>query len=109
MEVGLDIKKAQKYMEDFWSERKWNQYRTPKNLCMALAVEVGELMELFQWMDNISAKEITDPKTKADIKSEMADIFSYLVQLASTLDIDLEEAFWEKTKEVEKKYPISKN
>ena len=33
----------------FASERDWDQFHTPKNLSMALAVEVAEIMEIFQW------------------------------------------------------------
>ena len=36
----------------FVAERSWEPFHTPKNLTMGLAVEVGELMEHFLWMDN---------------------------------------------------------
>lgn len=34
----------------FVADRDWNQFHTPKNLAMALAGEVGELVEIFQWL-----------------------------------------------------------
>jgi NTP pyrophosphatase (non-canonical NTP hydrolase) len=30
--------------------RDWDQFHTPKNLAMALAGEVGELVEVFRWL-----------------------------------------------------------
>jgi dCTP diphosphatase len=33
----------------FAAERDWNQFHTPRNLCMALSGEVGEVAECFQW------------------------------------------------------------
>lgn len=37
-------------LEAFVAERDWQQFHTPKNLAMALAGEVGELIEHFQWL-----------------------------------------------------------
>jgi hypothetical protein len=36
--------------DSFAEERDWQQFHTPKNLVMALAGEVGELLEIFQWL-----------------------------------------------------------
>ena len=33
----------------FAQERDWGQFHSPKNLAMALSVEVAELVEIFQW------------------------------------------------------------
>jgi hypothetical protein len=34
----------------FASARRWEPFHTPKNLAMALASEVGELLEPFRWL-----------------------------------------------------------
>jgi dCTP diphosphatase len=34
----------------FVADRDWEQFHSPKNLSMALAIEVAELMEHFQWI-----------------------------------------------------------
>jgi hypothetical protein len=34
----------------FAQERNWEQFHTPKNLAMALAGEVGELLAEMQWL-----------------------------------------------------------
>lgn len=95
------------YLDHFIHERNWDKYRTPKNLSMALAVEVSELMEIFQWIDGDESKRITnDPQKKEEIEGELADILSYLVQLAGMLKIDLYEAFWKKTTKNEQKHLI---
>jgi dCTP diphosphatase len=36
-------------LRQFAAERDWDQFHSPKNLAMALAVEAAELMEPFQW------------------------------------------------------------
>lgn len=44
------IRQLQERLRDFAARRDWEQYHTPKNLAMALAAEVGELLEHFQWL-----------------------------------------------------------
>ena len=37
-------------LRKFAAERDWDQFHSPKNLAMALSVEVAELVEHFQWL-----------------------------------------------------------
>lgn len=101
--------KMKLYLDDFISERGWDKYRTPKNLVMALSVEVAELMEIFQWLSAEESQDVKDdPETRAAIEEEVADVLSYLVQLAGKLNINLEKCFWEKTKKNELKHKKQK-
>jgi dCTP diphosphatase len=103
---NIDIDKIKNYLHQFGKERGWEKYKTPKNLCMALSVEVAELMEAFQWIDGEESTAIkNNEKLMQPIKEEMADVFSYLVQIADALEVDIEKVFWEKTKKNEQKYP----
>ena len=70
--INSDIKK-------FISNRKWQNYHTPKNLSMALSVETSELQELFQWQMN-NEKEYPKSPKKEQVEDEVADIFFYLVR-----------------------------
>jgi len=103
----MDIKKLQKYIHNFANERDWEQFHTPKNLSMAMVVEAGELMEIFQWLkpEESTAKNLGPEKYQAS-REEMADVFIYLIRLADKLDIDLEEVFWEKMKKNALKYEV---
>lgn len=104
----LSIDQMQKYLKNFIEERQWEKYRTPKNLSMALAIEAAELMEIFQWIDGEDSLHIQkDEQAYQNIKDEMADILSYLLQLAQVLDIDLISSFWEKTIKNELKHKKS--
>jgi hypothetical protein len=40
------------------AEREWDQFHSPKNLAMALAVEAAELMEPFQWLREEASKTL---------------------------------------------------
>lgn len=88
----------------FATERDWDQFHTPKNLSMALAVEVAEIMEIFQWQ---SAEEsLSLPAEKLEhLQEELADAFIYLVRLADIASIDLLEAARAKIQKNHSRYP----
>src|SRR5438876_341415 len=57
-------------LADFAAERDWDQFHNPKNLAMAVAGEVGELVEHFQWLtfeeaENLSAAARQDVALEA--------------------------------------------
>src|SRR5947208_14652855 len=77
----------------FAAERDWEQFHSPKNLTMGLAVEAAELMEHFLWMEGSSSRQVThDTARLSAVADEMADVAVYLLNLANTLNIDLSEA-----------------
>jgi len=51
MDRATTVAQLKRLVERFVRERDWEQFHTPKNLSMGLAVEAAELMELFQWYD----------------------------------------------------------
>lgn len=75
-------------LDQFSRERDWHQFHTPKNLSMALSVEVAELVEHFQWLTPEKNFEL-DVAARDGVVEEMADILLYLVRMANVLGIDL--------------------
>lgn len=92
------------YLREFARVRDWTQFHNPKNLCMALSVEVAEACEHFQWLTPEQAHNLT-PEQKNAVALELADIQMYLVRLADQLGIDLWQAIAQKTQLNEAKYP----
>ncbi|HBI14763.1 MAG TPA: nucleotide pyrophosphohydrolase [Desulfobulbaceae bacterium] len=90
----------------FAAERDWEQYHAPKNLIMALSVEVAELMEHFQWLTEEQSSRLGPEKQQA-VREEVADVLIYLVRLADRLDIDLLAAAEEKIARNAEKYPVA--
>jgi NTP pyrophosphatase (non-canonical NTP hydrolase) len=91
----------------FARARDWERYHTPKNLAMALAGEVGELVACFQWLTpEESASVMHDPGTAADVKSELADVLQYLIRLADVLGVDLAGAVRAKMQINETRFPV---
>jgi len=109
MDHKATIKELKDYLAQFVDERQWQQFHSPKNLAMGMAVELGELMEHFLWIDEKESRQIVDdPQEMALIREEMADVFCYLLNLAQVLKVDLSEAFYEKMKRNNEKYPADK-
>jgi dCTP diphosphatase len=92
-------------LAEFARERDWDQFHAPKNLAMALAGEVGELLEHFQWLTERQSAELP-PDVKDAVALEMADVLLYLVRLADKLEIDLGAAALRKIDLNATKYPV---
>ena len=71
-----------------WYEKDSKRPQTPRNLAVSLSIEVAEILEHFQFSEEI--------KDKDGLGSELADVTLYLLQLASISGIDLEEAVLKK-------------
>jgi len=89
----MDIKQLTDEMMNFvrskgWFDESSKRPQTPRNLSISIALEAAEIMEHFQWRD-----EVTD---KDELASELADVGLYLLELASVTGIDLEEAMLKK-------------
>jgi dCTP diphosphatase len=104
----MDLKLIQSRLKKFAEDRDWEQFHNPKNITMALSVEVAELLEIFQWSNSGGLDEVNDPDIKVQIEKEIADIFNYLIKLTDMLNIDLEEVALSKIEENDAKYPVEK-
>ncbi|MGE3533418.1 MAG: nucleotide pyrophosphohydrolase [Parachlamydiales bacterium] len=107
MGSSINLEEMKEYSQKFVNDREWNKYHTPKNIAMGITIEASELMEIFQWLTEKESFEIkNDPKRLEKVKDEMGDVFHLLVRLSTLLNIDLIEAFWDKIRKNETKYPI---
>ena len=92
----------------FARARDWEQFHTPKNLAMALSVEVAEVVEHFQWLTAEQSQRLS-PAKRGELADELADTFIYLLKLADHFDIDLLDAARRKIRKNARKYPVSKS
>jgi dCTP diphosphatase len=90
----------------FIEERDWEQFHSPKNLAMALSVEVAEVVEHFQWLTEEESKNLP-PGKLAEVREEIGDVTIYLTELAGKLSIDPLEAARAKLEINKQKYPAN--
>ena len=94
----------------FIADRDWEQFHDPKNVSMALASEVGELLDLFRWVrSEDSFRVLEDEETFKAVRMEIADIAMFLVDFASICKIDLSTAIDEKMQINAARYPIEES
>ncbi len=89
-----------KEIKKFNEERDWEKFHTPENLAKSISIEAAELLEHFQWdSENYNKEEVCE---------ELADVFTYCIQMAMKLEVSPEEIILKKLEKTKKKYPVEK-
>ena len=101
----IEIETLQQRLREFADERDWEKYHSPKNLVMALSVEVAELQEHFQWLTAEESLAL-DEETRDAVALEMADVLIYLVRMADRCGVELADAVRRKLVINAHKYPV---
>lgn len=104
MKKGSTLRGLEQAVWKHLEERGWHNLR-PSDLAKSIAIESGELLELFQW-ENKSLHDVKKDKVKVEkIGRELADVLTYALDLAVLLELDTEEIIRDHLAHVEKKYP----
>ena len=101
----MSLNELMNEISNFVSERDWEQFHTPKNIAMSVAIEAGELLECLQWDSPTTSEIMSDKKKLTDIADEIADVQIYLLRMCSLFDIDPIENSRRKLELNKKKYP----
>lgn len=108
-EVLVDVERLRSVLATFAHNRDWDQFHSPKNLAMALSGEVGELVEVFQWLTEEQSRQVKGEHEAAKaVRDELADVIMYAVRLADVLEIDINAAVISKLDQNNQKYPVEK-
>ncbi|MBF0444163.1 MAG: nucleotide pyrophosphohydrolase [Magnetococcales bacterium] len=99
------MSELRKALKDFSQERDWEKFHTPKNLSMALSVEVAEIVEIFQWLNPEQSQQL-NPKQKSHLAQEIGDVMVYLTMLGAKYDLDPIECAQQKMLQNAIKYPV---
>lgn len=91
--------KLMQEIKQFNEERDWDQFHSPENLAKSIVIESGELLECFQWDSDYNKEEVCE---------ELADVFTYCIQMAMKLNVNPEDIILNKLEKTKKKYPIDK-
>ena len=103
------VGKLKQLVENFVSTREWQQFHTPKNLSMAIAIEASELMDLFKWHGSgDSTEQMTDDDVRIAASEELADVLILCIAFANRNGIDIQSAVESKVAKNDQKYPQDK-
>ena len=86
----LSMNNLQKLMADIYLKK--DQQRGLEKTVLWLVSEIGEISEVIAKNGSV----INNPKTKQALKLELADGLAWLLSVANLVEIDIEEAFYEK-------------
>src|SRR4051812_22416368 len=89
----------------FTGDRDWGQFHTPRDLGMSAAIELGELLEHFQWRSDDEIFDLMGGDERNAVEEELADVLLYLVRLADVLGVDLLDAAERKLAKNALRYP----
>jgi dCTP diphosphatase len=106
-EPALTLAELRARIREFVHERDWEQFHSPKNLSISIAIEAAELMECFQWQsDGAPSPPFSAPPGAA--VDELADVLIYCLAMANALGIeDLGAAVLDKLTRSGNKYPAA--
>jgi len=104
-----DLPALQDAIRRFCEERDWDRFHGAKDLAIGVATEAGELLEHFRFQSEAEVEALfRDPKARAAIGAEMADVLIFLLRMAQRYEIDLGEAVVEKLAANAERYPVER-
>lgn len=105
---NMNLQDLTSEIDKFVQERDWKQFHNPKDLAIALGIEVSELQEIMLWTP--TEKSAAKVQEKLDeVESEVADILVYLLRFCDMAGIDPIEATRKKMEINAQRYPIHKS
>lgn len=104
------VEDLQARLRTFTQAREWQRFHTPKNLAVALATGVGELLAEFQWLsdDESLTQAASEGPLRARVADEVADVTLYLLRLSDVLDLDVLELAAAKLAWNEDRFPVDR-
>lgn len=87
-------------LKNFVESRDWEQFHSAENLSKSISIESGELLELFQWGQEIDRERVID---------ELADVLTYCYLLAQKIGVSPEAIILGKLEKTAAKYPLDKS
>jgi NTP pyrophosphatase (non-canonical NTP hydrolase) len=99
------MEKLMKIIDEFCSERDWDQYHSPKELAIGLSTEANELLALFRFQSDEQIMEMFKNQREV-IEDEIVDSLFFVLRFASLYEVDLLAALERKMVRNRLKYPV---
>src|SRR5438045_2331891 len=107
LEINMTLDDARERLRRFRDARDWAKFHNPKDLAAAIAIEAGELQELFLWVSPERSSDVLSERRSA-VQEELADILIQCLNFAEVAGIDVLDAVENKIDANEEKYPVDK-
>ena len=93
-------------VQEFVDERDWGKYHNAKDVAIAINVEAGELLELFEWIREREVPALLEDERKHRLLGEeLADVILLCLNLASVAGLDVAATVGRRLEKNRAKYP----
>lgn len=86
--MDLTVRQIQKYLREKYKINKPKEIKNTQRYFLKLIEEVGELAEVIRKNQRMEGTNI-----KGTVEEELSDVLYYVLMIANTYDIDLENCF----------------
>ena len=107
-DTSTSVGELKQRVAQFVRDRDWEQFHTPKNLAISIAIEAAELLEVYQWRsERESGEQAQNPELREKVDEELADVLIYCLSLANRMGIDISHVVQQKLTRNAAKYPVN--
>lgn len=99
---------TQARLAEFNHQRDWPRYHALKDLATAIAIEAGELQEVFLWQREEDEPALLEHRREA-IEDELADVLIQCLNLAAAAEVDVLGVIERKIDKNAVKYPVDRS
>ena len=93
-------------VKDFFEQRDWDQFHSPKELAIGISTEANELLQIFRFKSVEEMATMMNGPKRTKVEEELADVLYFVLRFAQMNNIDLSSAIKEKIKKNAAKYPV---
>ena len=100
-----DLKKR---VEEFCTQRNWDEAHKPKDLAIGVVTEASEFLEIFRFCsEEQSFQMLKDEQMREKMGEELADTLCFLLRFAQLYKFDLTSCLEDKLAKNNLKYPTN--
>jgi len=101
---NITIQKLVDEVIRFRDERNWKKFHNPKDVTIAMQLEVAEIFEHLKWKTNKEFREYLK-RYRKEVTEEVMDVLYHVLLLIDSFKINVDKEFFAKMVKNRKKYP----
>lgn len=108
LDKDITIEDLKKQVEEFCTQRDWDEPHNPKDLAVGVVTEASELLEIFRFCSEKQSLEmLKDEQTRERIGEELADTLCFVLRFAQLYRLDVVSCLRDKLAKNALKYPAN--
>lgn len=110
MDQTTTLQSLKDFIQNFCTERDWDQFHSAKDLAIGISTEANELLELFRFKSEAEiAAKLQEPAFRSKLSHELVDVLFFVLRFSQKYQVDLSTSFQEKMQLNAEKYSVEKS